>query len=63
MTNGDAALLTPQPRVDEETLSRFATCCRALGIPVHQRQRPADLTAARAGFAALTRIAHEQCDA
>ncbi|OBY32072.1 type VII secretion AAA-ATPase EccA [Mycolicibacter kumamotonensis] len=63
MNNGDAALLTPQPRVDEETLSRFATCCRALGIPVYQRQRPADLAAARAGFAALTRIAHEQCDA
>ena len=66
MKNGDAALLTQQPkvdlRVDEETLSRFATCCRALGIPVYQRQRPADLVAARAGFAALTRVAHEQCD-
>jgi hypothetical protein len=24
--------------------------------------RPADLTAARTGFAGLTRIAHEQCD-
>ncbi|WP_046302036.1 type VII secretion AAA-ATPase EccA [Mycobacterium sp. UM_Kg27] len=63
MNNGDAALLAPQPRVDEETLSRFATCCRALGIEVYQRKRPADLTAARTGFAALTRIAHEQCDA
>ncbi|ORW19757.1 type VII secretion AAA-ATPase EccA [Mycolicibacter nonchromogenicus] len=63
MKNGDAALLTPQPRVDEETISRFATCCRALGIEVYQRKRPADLTAARAGFAALTRVAHEQCDA
>ncbi len=63
MNNGDAALLAPQPRVDEETLSRFATCCRALGITVYQRQRPADLAAARTGFAALTRVAHEQCDA
>lgn len=66
MNNGDAALLTPQPgvtRVDEETVSRFATCCRALGITVYQRQRPADLAAARTGFTALTRVAHEQCDA
>ncbi|MBS9536165.1 type VII secretion AAA-ATPase EccA [Mycobacterium sp. M1] len=66
MNNGDAALLTPGPaatRIDEETLSRFATCCRALGIPVHQRQRPADLVAARAGFTALTRVAHDHCDA
>lgn len=63
MNNGDAALLAPAPRVDEETLSRFATCCRALGITVYQRQRPADLEAARTGFAALTRVAHEQCDA
>jgi type VII secretion ATPase EccA len=44
-------------------VSRFATCCRALGLSVHDRQRPADLTAARTGFAGLTRIAHEQCDA
>jgi type VII secretion ATPase EccA len=30
---------------------------------VYDRQRPADLAAARSGFAALTRIAHDQCDA
>jgi subtilisin family serine protease len=50
-------------RVDRDVVSRFATCCRALGLSVHDRQRPADLTAARTGFAGLTRIAHEQCDA
>jgi type VII secretion ATPase EccA len=49
--------------VDDETVSRFATCCRALGITVYQRQRPADLDAARTGFAALTRIAYQHCDA
>ncbi|AYJ07796.1 type VII secretion system ESX-3 AAA family ATPase EccA3 [Mycobacterium avium] len=63
-------MLTAQPvnsrvdaRVDGDVVSRFATCCRALGIVVYQRQRPADLAAARSGFAALTRIAHDQCDA
>lgn len=63
-------MLTAQPvnsrvdaRVDEDVVSRFATCCRALGVVVYQRQRPADLTAARSGFTALTRIAHDQCDA
>jgi type VII secretion ATPase EccA len=50
-------------RVDRDVVSRFATCCRALGLSVHDRQRPADLTAARSGFAALTHMAHEQCDA
>src|SRR5271166_719315 len=50
-------------RVDGDIVSRFATCCRALGIAVYQRQRPADLAAARSGFTALTRIAHDQCDA
>jgi hypothetical protein len=50
-------------RVDRDVVSRFATCCRALGLSVHDRQRAADLTAARTGFAGLTRIAHEQCDA
>ncbi|MGZ4576606.1 MAG: type VII secretion AAA-ATPase EccA, partial [Mycobacterium sp.] len=49
--------------VDGDVVSRFATCCRALGISVYQRQRPADLAAARSGFSALTRIAHDQCDA
>lgn len=63
-------MLTVQPansrvdtRVDGDVVNRFATCCRALGIVVYQRQRPADLAAARSGFAALTRIAHDQCDA
>jgi len=67
---GDTGMLTAQPvnsrvdaRVDGDVVSRFATCCRALGIVVYQRQRPADLAAARSGFAALTRIAHDQCDA
>ncbi len=50
-------------RVDGDVVSRFATCCRALGVAVYGRQRPADLAAARAGFAALTRVAHDQCDA
>ncbi|OBG46880.1 type VII secretion AAA-ATPase EccA [Mycolicibacterium fortuitum] len=44
-------------------ISRFATCCRALGLTVNDRQRPADLTAARSGFAGLARIAHDHCDA
>ncbi|MCV7240516.1 type VII secretion AAA-ATPase EccA [Mycolicibacterium celeriflavum] len=44
-------------------VSRFATCCRALGLSVHDRRRPSDPAAARAGFAELTRIAREQCDA
>jgi type VII secretion ATPase EccA len=50
-------------RVDHDVVSRFATCCRALGLSVHDRRRPADLPAARLGFAELTRIAREQCDA
>lgn len=49
--------------VDRDVLSRFATCCRSLGITVHDRRRPADLAAARSGFSELTRIAREQCDA
>lgn len=67
---GDTGVLAAQPvdsraqaRVDGDVVSRFATCCRALGISVYQRRRPADLVAARSGFGALTRIAHEQCDA
>src|SRR6476620_9582054 len=51
------------PRVDGDVVSRFATCCKALGLSVYDRRRPADLPAARSGFAALTRIAHDQCDA
>ena len=70
MQRGDTGMLAPQPadaradgRVDGDVVSRFATCCRALGIEVYQRRRPADLAAARAGFTALTRVAHDQCDA
>ena len=78
MDRGDTGVLAAQPanfpsngkangksngRVDGEVVSRFATCCRALGLAVFERQRPADLGAARAGFTALTRIASEQCDA
>lgn len=50
-------------RVDGDTASRFATCCRALGLTVYDRTRPADLAAARSGFTGLVRIAHDQCDA
>ncbi|CPR13561.1 ATPase AAA [Mycobacterium bohemicum DSM 44277] len=70
MQPGDAGTLAVAPaasrgdgRVDSDVVSRFATCCRALGIAVYERQRPADLTAARSGFTALARIAHDQCDA
>ncbi|OBG97436.1 type VII secretion AAA-ATPase EccA [Mycobacterium sp. E136] len=44
-------------------VSRFATCCRALGLSVHDRRRPPDQAAARSGFTELTRIARDQCDA
>lgn len=50
-------------RVDHDVVSRFATCCRALGLSVHDRRRPPDPVAARSGFTELTRIAREQCDA
>ena len=50
-------------KVDGDIVSRFATCCRALGISVYERKRPADLAAARSGFTELTRIAYDQCDA
>jgi type VII secretion ATPase EccA len=63
---GDTGVLAAQPatsRVDGDVVSRFATCCRALGITIYDRQRPADLAAARSGFTALTRIAYDQCDA
>jgi type VII secretion ATPase EccA len=66
MDTGDTGVLAARAtatRVDDETVSRFATCCRALGLTVYQRQRPADLAASRTGFAALTRIAYDQCDA
>ncbi|HZZ52360.1 MAG TPA: type VII secretion AAA-ATPase EccA [Pseudonocardia sp.] len=70
MERADAGVLAAQVpnsrldgRVDGDIVSRFASCCRALGIAVHERQRPADLAAARSGFTALTRVAHDQCDA
>ncbi|ODQ85864.1 type VII secretion AAA-ATPase EccA [Mycolicibacterium holsaticum] len=50
-------------RVDRDVVSRFATCCRDLGLSVHDRRRPTDLAAARSGFTELTRIARDQCDA
>ena len=50
-------------RVDADVVSRFGTCCKSLGLSVYDRRRPADLAAARSGFAALTRIAGDQCDA
>jgi len=59
----NSATSTSNGKVDGEVVSRFATCCRALGIAIYQRQRPADLDAARSGFTALTRVAHDQCDA
>jgi len=51
------------PRFDRDVVSRFATCCRALGLTVNDRRRPTDVAAARVGFEALTHIAHDQCDA
>jgi type VII secretion ATPase EccA len=64
--SADTGTLVTRPataRVDDDVISRFATCCRALGIKVYDRRRPADLAAARSGFTALTRIAYDQCDA
>jgi len=64
--SADPGILATRPattRVDDDVVSRFATCCRALGLTVYDRRRPADPAAARSGFAALTRIAYDQCDA
>ena len=55
--------LSAAPTADRDVVSRFAPCCRALGLTVDDRKRPADLAAAKSGFAALTRVAHDQCDA
>jgi type VII secretion ATPase EccA len=63
VASGTLAAPRALTRVDRDLVSRFATCCRALGLSVHDRQRPADLAAARSGFAALTHFAHDQCDA
>ncbi|VEG51265.1 ATPase central domain-containing protein [Mycolicibacterium aurum] len=65
MDLGSDTLVVPAGtnRVDQDVVSRFATCCRALGLSVHERRRPADMVAATQGFTALTRIAGDQCDA
>lgn len=47
---------------DVDIAGRFAACCRALGLAVDGRSRPADVVAARAGFTVLARVAHDQCD-
>jgi len=60
---GSVATRPATARVDDDVLSRFATCCRALGLTIYDRRRPADLTAARSGFTGLVRIAHDQADA
>ncbi|MGA8331994.1 MAG: type VII secretion AAA-ATPase EccA [Mycobacterium sp.] len=60
---GTVATRPSTARVDDDIASRFATCCRALGLTVYERTRPADLAAARSGFTGLVRIAHDQADA
>ncbi len=63
VTIGSDILRAPAAaRIDDDIISRFAACCMALGLAVDERRRPADLAAARTGFAALTRLAHDQCD-
>lgn len=57
VTRGRAA------RLDADLVSRFATCCKVLGLPVYDRRRPADMVAARRAFTELTRVADDQCDA
>jgi len=60
---GSVATRPTTVRVDDDVTSRFATCCRALGLTIYERKRPADLAAARSGFTGLVRIAHDQADA
>ncbi|WP_167107503.1 type VII secretion AAA-ATPase EccA [Mycobacterium sp. DL592] len=48
--------------LEADLVTRFAHCCRALGVPVYERRRPADRAAAHRGFTELTRIAGDQCD-
>ena len=50
MERGDIGMLAAQPansgvngKVDGDTVPRFATSCRALGIAIYERKRPADL--------------------
>src|SRR4051794_2031848 len=50
-------------RLDADLVSRFATCCKALGLPVYDRRRPADMPAAHLAFTELTRVAYDHCDA
>jgi type VII secretion ATPase EccA len=62
----DNGVVTPKgraARLDADLVSRFATCCKALGLPVYDRRRPADMAAARRAFTELTRVAYDQCDA
>ena len=49
---GSVATRPTTVRVDDDVTSRFATCCRALGLTIYDRKRPADLA-----------IAHDQADA
>ena len=60
---GSVATRPTTVRVDDDVTSRFATCCRALGLTIYDRKRPADFAAARSGFTGLVRIAHDQADA
>ena len=60
---GSVATRPTTVRVDDDVISRFATCCRALGLTIYDRTRPADLAAARSGFTGLVRIAHDHADA
>jgi type VII secretion ATPase EccA len=66
MERRDASMLVARSaasRVDDDVVSRFATCCRTLGLSVYDRRRPADLHAAQSAFIGLTRLAEDQCDA
>ncbi|EHB55648.1 AAA ATPase central domain protein [Mycolicibacterium rhodesiae JS60] len=63
MDNGVVIPRVRAARLDADLVSRFATCCKALGLPVYDRRRPADIAAARRAFAELTRVAYDQCDA
>ncbi|WP_325096564.1 type VII secretion AAA-ATPase EccA [Mycolicibacterium vinylchloridicum] len=63
MDNGVVIPRVRAARLDADLVSRFATCCKALGLPVYDRRRPADIVAARRAFTELTRVAYDQCDA
>ena len=53
---GSVATRPTTVRVDDDVTSRFATCCRALGLTIYDRRRPADLAAAQSGFTASFNI-------